>query len=263
MKTRILTIANHKGGVAKTTTAFNLSKGLARQNKKVLCIDLDPQGNLTTLTGLDKDDDQIKTKCIASIFRDKNTDIKNLILQVDNIYIIPSNSTLQEASEILTGQPNGDYRLDIKLKELDGLFDYIIIDTPPSISNLARNGIIASTEIITPIQAEYLAEHGTADFLDFFNKINDQLNEIGKPSKTFNGALITLYDKRTNINKGIAEQIKKELADIGINTFNTIIARNTKIAEAQTENKSIFDYDIKSQGATDYSDLTTEIINQE
>lgn len=260
METKIITIANNKGGVAKTTTAFNLSKGLAKHNKKVLCIDLDPQGNLTTLTGLDKDTDGLKT--IADIFFEKNTDIKTLILQVDDLYLIPSNDTLQKASEYLITQPNGDYRLNTKLKELNGLFDYIIIDTPPSISNLTRNGIIASTDIITPIQAEYIAEHGTADFLKFINNINEALAEIDKPTKQINGALITMIDKRTRLNREIEQKLKSELAEIDINTFNTTIARNTKIAEAPTENKSIYDYDTNSQGAKDYEALTLEILNQ-
>lgn len=259
MKTRIITIANHKGGVAKTTTAFNIAKGLARKNKKVLCIDLDPQGNLTTLTGLDKDEIQ---DTIANIFIDEDSDIKNLILQVDDIYLIPSNNYLQKASEQIDGGSE-DYRLYQKIDDIKELFDYIIIDTPPSQSILARNGIIASTEIIAPIQAEYLAEHGTADFLTFIETINKDIKKWNIQTKKIEGALITLFDKRTNINKGLKERIKKELAEIGIKTFNTTIARNTKIAEAQTENKSIYDYDINSQGAKDYSDLVDEILSQE
>ena len=259
--TRIITIANHKGGVAKTTTAFNLAKGLARHNKKVLCIDLDPQGNLTDLTGLNKDSEDIQT--IAEIFINKNTDIKSLIYQIDDIYLIASNNGLQQASENLLSQANGDYRLDIKIKDLINLYDYIIIDTPPSTNNLSRNGIIASSEIIIPIQAEYIAEHGTADFLNFFYNINESLKEIDKKEKHINGALITMIDKRTRLNREIEKQIKEELKAIGINTFNTTIARNTKIGEAPTEAKSIYDYDITSQGAKDYEALTLEIIAQE
>lgn len=259
MATKIITIANNKGGVAKTTTAYNLAKGLARNNKKVLCIDLDPQGNFTTMTGLDKDELQ---NTIANIFYDKNTDIKTLILQVDDIYLIPSNISLQGASEYLITQANGDYRLDIKLKDIKDDFDFIIIDTPPSTNNLTRNGIIASTEIIAPIQAEYIAEHGTGDLLLFISSINEALAEIDKPTKQISGALITMIDKRTRLNREIEQRIKTRLAEIGIKTFNTTIARNTKIAEAPTENKSIFDYDINSQGAKDYEALTLELLNQ-
>lgn len=255
--TTIITLANNKGGVAKTTTAFNLSKGLARHNKKVLLIDLDPQGNSTTLTGLDKEE---LTHTIADIFKDKNTDIKNLILQVDDIHIIPSNSTLQKASEELQAQAFSDIRLATKIKDIKDLYDFIIIDTPPSTNNLTRNGIIASDKIMIPIQAEHLALQGTADFIQFIDNLNQDIKELNQEPKRIDGALITMYDNRTKQSEDIKAQADEGLQAFNIKAYNTIIHRNTDISKAPSKNKSIYDYNLTSQGAKDYEDLTNEII---
>lgn len=263
MKTRVITVANNKGGVAKTTTVFNVGKCLAGKGKKVLLIDLDPQANLSTMAGIEKD--TMIEKSISQIFVNKDINIKSLILRVDDIDVLISSSDLLAASENLIAQGNKDHRLETKLKEIinENLYDYILIDTPPNFGILTRNGIIASTEIIIPIQAEFLALQGTADILSFVNAINDDLQELERPLKRINGAIVTMYDQRTSLSKDIDSTARAGLKENGIDTFITIINKNTKIAEAPRENKSIFDYDKNSQGAKDYEALTNEIVAQE
>lgn len=261
MKTRIISVTNNKGGVGKSTTTLNLASYLSLAGKKILLVDLDPQANLTTMIGIEKDSKPEKS--IAKIFRDKNVDIKSLILKVDDLYILTADSDLQEASEKINENP--DYRLQIKLRELvnNNEFDYIIIDTPPSLGVLTRNGVIASKEIIIPIQAEHLALEGTADVVNFIYKMNSQIADLGMPEKSITGALITMYDGRIKQSENITQTVQQNFKSLEIPVFKTLIRRNSKISEAPAEKQSIFFYDKSSRGSKDYEAFAKEIIAQE
>lgn len=268
MKTRAIAICNMKGGVAKTTTTFSLAKYLAKNGKNVLCVDLDPQGNLTELTGLNKNDENFKNKTIAEIFKNidnSNFDFKNLILKVDDISLVIANRNLQYESESVMNKGMVDFTLEEHIEKLinENIYDYILFDTPPSTSTLTSNGIIASNEIIIPIQAEMLSLNGTADMLDYLDELNNLMQKARREPKKINGALITMVDLRTSLNRNIEQTGRAELEKSGINVFKTIIHRNSKIGDSQTVNKSVFDYDNKSKGAIDYANFALEIINQE
>ena len=258
----IITIANHKGGVAKSTTTYNLGVGLAKLGAKILLVDLDTQGNLTQLTGLQ---DKLETyNTIASIFyadKDKKKPITECIYGIDNYFLIPSNDTLQKAlNDLFSNGTNKEYKLQLELKKVYNDFDFILIDTAPSIDLGAINGIIASDFIITPIACEYLSKEGTADILKFIMTINETLEEIGQKPKQIDRALITRYRSGTQNHKQNKEEIYKILDSAGIKHFDTIIRENTDVSKAQESHKSVLDFAPNSNGAEDYTDLTNELL---
>lgn len=252
MKTRVISLTNNKGGVGKTTSTLNLGVGLARKGKKVLLIDLDPQASLTISIGINPN-----AHLEASIVQilTKKRDIKECILKVDNVYIIPSNSLLNEAEPVISAKPYKETILKKALEPIKDVFDYILIDCPPSLNTLTNNGLGASNEVFIPIEAEYLALQGTSQLVEKINEIKE-----GNEDLKITGVFLTKYDQRKNLNKQVKEVLTNTFKG---KVFNTDINTNVALAEAPSHQKDIFSYEPTSTGARDYESLVNEVIKQE
>ncbi|MDN5320126.1 MAG: chromosome partitioning protein [Thermococcaceae archaeon] len=243
-----ISIANQKGGVGKSTTAINLSAALALKGKNVLLVDMDPQGATTIGLGLREAKPTIYDVIIDEV------EIEEAITQtlVDGLHLIPSNIALSGAEIELSSQIGREYILRNKLSKLKGDYDYIIIDTPPSLGVLTMNSLVASDEVIIPIQAEYYALEGIALLLKAIRLVRDRL---GIPLE-IKGFLITMFDKRTNLSKEVRDEVKRTF---GEKVFKTMIPRNVKLAEAPSYGKPIFLYAPDSKGAKAYMKLAEEV----
>lgn len=272
MKTRVISYAIAKGGSAKSSSTYNSGIGLASKGKNVLLIDLDPQATLTKICGINPID--YETENVAHLLVDDKVEAKQVILDITSmhqpfvkgkVHLIPSISQLKEAEKMVENGNRKTSALKIKLKPLitEGIYDYILIDTPPSFGTLTINGLVASSECIIPIQAEFIALQGTQDFIDFINALNKDLIADEKEPVRINGGLVTMYDKRTGLAKAVDVNVRENFNSLGIGCFNTIINRNVKISEAPSRNLSVMEYDPSSQGSKDYMNLVEEIISQE
>lgn len=270
MGCKIFCVGNQKGGVGKTTTSYNLGMGLIFKGKKVLFIDLDPQCDLTDQIGIDFSDESTKDKNILTLLTDnngtKNVNAVDMIITKGKINIIAGSERAGEAETYIEKKKgNIDHNLSAKLKPLveQNLFDYIIIDCPPSIETLVRNAIVASTDIIMPIQAEEYAVKDSGKFIRFINSINNELKEIGLPPKKFAGALMTMVDNRVKNAKELEEGVRAELGKAEYTVFETLIHRNSKVSQTLEGNQSIYEFAPNSVGAEDYAKFTLEILGQE
>lgn len=250
---RVIAIANQKGGVGKTTTAINLSACLAERRKKVLVIDMDPQGNTSSGLGIDKNavDQGIYEMLIA------DEDIKDCIhpTEIKRLKIIPSNINLSGAEVELYGMDKREYRLKDKLDKVKRDYDFIIIDCPPSLSMLTINALTASNSVIIPIQCEYYALEGLTQIIYTVNLIKERLNDKLK----IEGIVFTMFDSRTNLSEQVVENVK---ANLDQNFYDTIIPRNIRLAEAPSFGKPINLYDSRSTGAIAYRKLAKEVIKK-
>lgn len=248
----VITIINHKGGVGKTTTAINLGFALAKTDKRVLLIDLDPQANLTDSLGGGGG------KSIYGTLLDQYPlPIQKRHIDGDNKYIhfVPSELNLSGAESELQNTPAREFVLLDKLEAVRNDYDIVIIDAPPSLGLLTTNALIAATHVIIPVQAQYLALNGFSKILEFIELVKrPRLN----PGLQILGALITQYDSRKVLNKQIAATLRQEYDG---QVFNAVIRDNVALAEAPTQGRSIFEYDIRSNGAEDYQALGTEVYN--
>ena len=244
----VISIANQKGGVGKSTTAINLSTALALKGKNVLLVDMDPQGATTIGLGL-----RGATPTIYNVVIDE-TEIEEVIVKtsIDGLHLIPSNIALSGAEIELSSQIGREYILRNKLAKLKRDYDYIIIDTPPSLGVLTMNSLVASNEVIIPIQAEYYALEGIALLLKAIRLVRDRL---GIPLE-IKGFLITMFDKRTNLSKEVREEVKRTF---GEKVFKTMIPRNVRLAEAPSYGRPIFLYAPDSRGAKAYMKLAKEV----
>ena len=251
---RTIAIANQKGGVGKTTTAINLSAALAEKGKKVLTIDLDPQGNTTSGLGVDKDDLE---NTVYELMLDECS-IKQCIRSniYDNLCLIPSNVNLSAAEIELIGVKDKEYILKNEVEWIKDDFDYIIIDCPPSLNMLTVNGMTTADSVIVPIQCEYYALEGLSQLLHTINLVKERLN----PRLTIEGVVFTMYDARTNLSLQVVENVKNNLNQ---QIYKTIIPRNVKLAEAPSYGLPITIYDGKSAGAESYRQLAQEVIQHE
>ena len=247
---KIISIANQKGGVGKTTTSINLSTVLAKRNKKTLLIDADPQGNATSGVGIDQ---EIKLS-IYDVLIDE-TEIKEAIIktQIKNLDVCPSNIDLAGAEVELVSMMSREQRLKEKLDIIKNEYDYIIIDCPPSLGLITLNAFTASDSVLIPVQCEYYALEGLGQLLYTVNLVKKHLNK----NLEIEGALLTMFDSRTNLAKQVVDEVKKYFGD---KVYKTVIPRNVKLSEAPSYGMPIILYDARSKGAKCYDKLGKEMI---
>lgn len=246
-------IANQKGGVGKTTTAINLATSIALSEKKVLLIDIDPQGNATS--GIGQADDGLLNIYHALVL---DQDIRSIVKQtfVLNLSIISSHIDLSGAEIELVTLPEREYRLKKCLYPIKQDFDYIIIDCPPSLGLLTINSLVAADSVLIPLQCEYYALEGLSKLLNTIKLIKNRLN----PALLLEGILLTMYDKRNNLSHQVAQQI---LEHFPTKVFKTIIPRTVRLAECPSHGKPIYFYDKNSIGSQSYFELAQQVIHKE
>ena len=250
---KIIAIANQKGGVGKTTTSINLAAGLAYLSKKVLLIDFDPQGNATQGVGHDVaiEDLTVYDALLGG------SDIKDCIksLKKPPLDILPANISLAGADlEIAKITENREHILKNTLEGVKDLYDYIIIDCPPSLGLLNTNALTAADSVIIPVQCEYYALEGVTQLLQTIRLVQKLFN----PSLKIEGVLLTMYDARTNLSSEVSSEVRKHFKE---KAYRTYIPRNIKLSEAPSMGKSIYDYDMACEGARAYVALTKEVID--
>ena len=248
---RIIAVANQKGGVGKSTTAINLSACLAEKGKKVLAIDMDPQGNTTSGFGVDKNGiENTLYELLLGEAETKDTIVKDV---VENLDLIPSNINLSGAEIELVGIDDKEFILKGITDKLRRKYDYIILDCPPSLNMLTINALTAATSVLVPIQCEYYALEGLAQLMHTIELVHDRLNE----DLVIEGVVFTMYDARTNLSLQVVENVKSYLNQ---NIYKTIIPRNVRLAEAPSHGLPINLYDPRSSGAESYDLLAEEVI---
>ncbi|MBQ9989414.1 MAG: ParA family protein [Lachnospiraceae bacterium] len=248
---RVIAIANQKGGVGKTTTSINLTAALAEKNKKVLVIDIDPQGNTTSGFGIDKNDlDNTIYELILGECSINDCIIKDVM---PNISVLPSNVNLAAAEIELIGVEKKEYILKNEVDWIKDQYDYILIDCPPSLSMLTVNAMTTAGSVLVPIQCEYYALEGLSQLIHTVNLVKERLN----PELEMEGVVFTMYDARTNLSMQVVENVKGHLEQ---NIYNTLIPRNIRLAEAPSYGMPITKYDPKSAGAEAYRQLADEVI---
>lgn len=247
----IITVINQKGGVGKTTTTINIAVELALWKYKVLAIDLDPQGNLSTSIGIDYSNRSNN----AYELLNNNCNVQDAIIKtnIQNLSIITSNIDLSAFPIDFSSHPKRDFILKDKLQLLKNNFDFVIIDCPPSLNLLSINALTASHNIIIPIQCEFLSLEGLSSLIQTVNLMQKNYNKNLK----IMGILLTMYDKRNKLSEIVANDVISCLGDI---TFNTIIPRNVRISEAPSHGQAVVTYDSKSSGAIAYKNLVKEIL---
>ena len=249
---RVISIANQKGGVGKTTTSINISTILEKKGKKVLLIDADPQGNATSGIGIEKKTD----KSIYDVIIEE-TKIEEVVLetQIKNLKICPSNINLAGAEVELVSMISREYRLKERLEENKENYDYIIIDCPPSLGLITLNAFTASDSVLIPVQCEYYALEGLEQLMNTVNLVKKHLNK----ELELEGAVLTMYDARTNLSNQVVKEVKNYFED---KVYKTVIPRNVRLSEAPSFGMPISIYDPKSKGAKCYEKLVKEVLKK-
>ena len=249
--TRIISIVNQKGGVGKTTTTINLASWLVELGKRVLIIDIDPQGNASSGLGIDSKN---LNKGLYEVLLDNNVKINEVIKSYKpNFHILPSTPDLAGAGIELVEEENREFKLKEKLKNIDYLYDFILIDNPPSLGLLTINGLTASKEVLIPVQCEYYSLEGLSQLLNTINLIKDNLH----PNLDILGAIMTMYDKRNKLSGDVFQELYKHFP---YKIFRTVIPRSVKLAEAPSHGLPVKDYDFNSLGSRAYRRLAQEVI---
>ncbi len=246
----IIAIANQKGGVGKTTTAINVSAGIAMKGYSTLLVDLDPQANAT----ISFTDPHSLEFSMFDALTDK-IPISEIIVKTDieNLHVAPAKISLAKLERELLGELEGHYRLKDKIASVRDMYDFIVVDTPPTLGIITLNALVAADYILIPIQSSYFALEGTDDLLETIEKVKVRSN----PNLKILGVLITLHDKRTSLGRDTVEQIKKVF---GNKVFKTIITKSVRLEESPAYKESIFTFAPSSTAAKEYGSLTEEII---
>ncbi len=249
---RVISVANQKGGVGKTTTSINISTILAKKGKRVLLIDADPQGNATSGIGIEKKTD----KSIYDVIIEE-TKLEEVVIdtQVKNLKICPSNINLAGAEVELVSMMSREYRLKERIDEDRENYDYIIIDCPPSLGLITLNAFTASDTVLIPVQCEYYALEGLEQLMNTVNLVKKHLNK----ELELEGAVLTMYDARTNLSNQVVKEVKNYFED---KVYKTVIPRNVRLSEAPSFGMPISIYDPKSKGAKCYEKLVKEILKK-
>ena len=252
---KVISVANQKGGVGKTTTTVNLSTLLAKKGKKVLLIDTDPQGNATSGLGVDKD---VELSVYDILVGDTTFEETVQETAIKNLKVCPSNISLAGAEVELVSMMSREQRLKAKLDLVKDQYDYILIDCPPSLGLITLNAFTASDSVLIPVQCEYFALEGLGQLLNTVNLVKKHLNK----NLEIEGALLTMYDARTNLSNQVVKEVKRYFED---KVYKNVIPRNVKLSEAPSYGMPITLYDPRSKGAKSYEKFTREFlkINEE
>ena len=247
---KIISVANQKGGVGKTTTTVNLSTILAKKGKKVLLIDTDPQGNATSGLGVSKD---VELSVYDILIGDTEFDETLQETAIKNLKVCPSNISLAGAEVQLVSMMSREQRLKTKLDKIKDQYDYILIDCPPSLGLVTLNAFTASDSVLIPVQCEYFALEGLGQLLNTVNLVKKHLNK----NLEIEGALLTMYDARTNLSNQVVKEVKKYFED---KVYKTVIPRNVRLSEAPSYGMPIAVYDPRSKGAKAYEKFAKELL---
>lgn len=247
---QVISIANQKGGVGKTTTAINVSTILAKKNKKILLIDADPQGNATSGVGLEKN---VEKSVYDILINDLSINEIILDTSIKNLRVCPANINLAGAEVELVSQMSREQRLKEKLDEVKDEYDYIFIDCPPSLGLVTLNAFTASDSVLIPVQCEYFALEGLGQLLNTVNLVKKHLNK----NLEIEGAVLTMYDMRTNLSNQVVKEVQRYFGD---KVYKTVIPRNIKLSEAPSYGMPISMYDPKSKGSRAYERLAKELL---
>lgn len=247
---RIIAIANQKGGVGKTTTSINLSASLAEKGEKVLVIDADPQGNATSGFGIEKNELE---NTIYELILGECSINECIVAAMENISVVPSNVNLAAAEIELIGVERKEFILRNEVDYVKDKYDFIIIDCPPSLNMLTINAMTTADSVLVPVQCEYYALEGLSQLIHTINLVKERLN----PDLVMEGVVFTMYDSRTNLSMQVVENVKENLHQ---HIYDTMIPRNIRLAEAPSYGMPICKYDPKSAGAEAYRNLAEEIL---
>jgi chromosome partitioning protein len=250
--TKIISLANQKGGVGKTTTAINLGASLAACERNVLLIDLDPQANATSGLGIGKHEE----KSMYPVLTD-GMSLREVILptELPNLHVAPSSVDLVAAELELSDAIGREFHLRRALQDVAKDYDYVLIDSPPSLGLLTINGLTAAHAVLVPMQCEYFAIEGVAQLVNTIDRVRDLLN----PALDIEGIALTMYDERVNLARQVAEEVRTHC---GAKVYNSVIPRNVRLGEAPSFGKPIILYDIRSRGSEAYVNLAKEFIQR-
>ena len=247
---KVISVANQKGGVGKTTTTINLSTFLAKKGKTVLLIDADPQGNATSGVGAEKD---VEFSTYDILATDAGMEQALEKTMIKNLLVCPSDINLAGAEVELVSMMSREQRLKEKLEDIKDSFDYILIDCPPSLGLITLNAFTASDSVLIPVQCEYYALEGLGQLINTINLVKKHLNK----NLEVEGALLTMYDARTNLSNQVVKEVKKYF---GEKVYKTVIPRNVRLSEAPSYGMPITEYDPRSKGAKSYEKFTKEFL---